>query len=153
MAPADTMKIADFLAQADVLTSLRGVDKGQLIGELARRGAAATGIDAASIANALQARERLGSTGLGKGFALPHARVAGLTRFFGAFVRLARAIDFQAIDDQPVDLVFLLLIPADAGSQHVAALAAISRRLRDAEVLKQIRKAADAAALYQLLAG
>jgi len=153
MSPSDTMKIADFLTQGDVVVGLRGADKGQLIGELARRGAAAIGIDAATIANALQARERLGSTGLGKGFALPHARVPGLTRFFGAFVRLARPIDFQAIDDQPVDLVFLLLIPADAGSQHVAALAAISRRLRDAEVLKQIRKAADAAALYQLLVG
>jgi PTS system nitrogen regulatory IIA component len=153
MAPADTMKIADFLTPGDVAVGLRGVDKGQVIGELARRGAAAIGIDMATIANALQARERLGSTGLGKGFALPHARVPGLTRFFGAFVRLARPIDFQAIDDQPVDLVFLLLIPADAGSQHVAALAAISRRLRDAEVLRQIRKAADAAALYQLLVG
>ncbi len=147
------MRIADLLKQDDVVVGVRASDKGQLIGELARRGAAATGIDAAAVGNALQARERLGSTGLGKGFALPHARVPGLTSFFGAFFRLARPIDFQAIDDQPVDLVCLLLIPNEAGNDHVAALAAISRRLREAEVLKQARKAADAAALYRLLIG
>ena len=77
------MKISDLLKQDDVVVGLRAADKGQLIGELARRGAAATGIDAAAVAGALQARERLGSTGLGKGFALPHARVPGLTGFFG----------------------------------------------------------------------
>jgi nitrogen PTS system EIIA component len=146
------MRIADLLKPEDVVVGLRASDKGQLLAELARRAAAAH-IDAATIAGALQARERLGSTGLGKGFALPHARIPGLTSFFGAFVRLARPIDFQAIDDQPVDLVFLLLIPNDAGNDHVAALAAISRRLRDAEVLRQARKTADAAALYQLLVG
>jgi len=145
------MKIADLLNAGDVAIGVRAADKAQLIGELARRGAAGTGIDAASIATALQARERLGSTGLGKGFALPHARVPGLTQFFGAFVRLARPIDFQAIDEQPVDLVFLLLIPADAGNDHVSALAVISRRLRDADVLRQARKAADVAALHRLL--
>lgn len=145
------MNIADFLSASDVAVGVRASDKRQLIADLARRAAGGTGVDAATIANALQAREALGSTGLGKGFALPHARVPGLTRFFGAFVRLARPIDFQSIDAAPVDLVFLLLIPPDAGSEHVAALAAISRRLRDAEVLALARKAADATALYQLL--
>ena len=145
------MNIAEFLAPADVIVGLRVNSKENLIRELARRAALATGIDAAIIANALQARELLGSTGLGKGFALPHARVPGLTRFFGAFVRLARPIDFQAIDDSPVDLVFLLLIPADAENEHVATLAAISRRLRNAEVLAGVRKADTAAALHQLL--
>jgi len=147
------MKIADFLAASDVAVGMRASDKRQLLAELARRASGATGIDSATIANVLQARELLGSTGLGKGFALPHARVPGLTRFFGAFARLARPIDFQAIDQAPVDLVFLLLIPADAGSEHVAALASISRRLRNAEVLSLARKAPDAAALYQLLTG
>ena len=150
---AASMKIADLIAAGDVAIGVRAADKAQLLAELARRSAAGAGIDAATVASALQARERLGSTGLGKGFALPHARVPGLTRFFGAFVRLARPIDFQAIDAQPVDLVFLLLIPNDAGNDHVAALAAISRRLRDAEVLRQARKAADAAELHQLLVG
>jgi len=147
------MNIADFLSASDVAVGVRAPDKGQLIADLARRASGSTGVDAAAIAQALQARERLGSTGLGKGFALPHARVPGLTRFFGAFFRLARPVDFQAIDEQPVDLVFLLLIPNEAGNDHVTALAAISRRLREAEVLKQARKAGDAGALYRLLAG
>jgi PTS system nitrogen regulatory IIA component len=146
------MKIADLLNPDDVVVGVRVSDKSQLIGELARRGSAATGIDAGAVSGALQARERLGSTGLGKGFALPHARVPGLMSFFGAFFRLARPVDFQAIDDQPVDLVFLLLIPMEPGSDHVAALAAISRRLRDTEVLKQVRTAPDAATVHRLLA-
>jgi PTS system nitrogen regulatory IIA component len=147
------MNIAEFLAAADVIVGLRVNSKENLIRELARRAAPATGIDATVIANALLARELLGSTGLGRGFALPHARVPGLARFFGAFVRLARPIDFQAIDDSPVDLVFLLLIPAGAENEHVATLAAISRRLRNAEVLAGVRKADTAAALHQLLIG
>jgi PTS system nitrogen regulatory IIA component len=146
------MKIANFLNLDNVVVGVRVSDKNQLIGELARRSAAATGIDAAAISSALQARERLGSTGLGKGFALPHARVPGLLSFFGAFFRLTRPIDFQAIDDQPVDLVFLLLIPMGAGNDHVAALAAISRCLRDTEVLKQVRSAPDAATVHRLFA-
>ena len=145
------MVIVDLLAPADVMVGLRANSKENLIRELARRAAAATGVDAAAIANALLSRERLGSTGLGKGFALPHARIAGLTRFFGAFARLARPIDYQAIDDAPVDLVFLLLIPAGAETEHVAALAAISRRLRNTEVLAGVRKAGDAASLHELL--
>ena len=148
---ASSMKIADLLNAGDVAIGVRATDKSQLLNDLARRGATGTGTDSGVLASALLARERLGSTGLGKGFALPHARVPGLTRFFGAFVRLVRPIDFQAIDEQPVDLVFLLLIPAEAGNDHVAALAAIARRLRDAEVLRQARKAADARALYQLV--
>jgi PTS system nitrogen regulatory IIA component len=147
------MGIAELLAPGEVVVGLRAANKDALIRELARRAAPATGVDAAIIATALLAREQLGSTGLGKGFALPHARVSGLPRFFGAFARLARPIDFQAIDDAPVDLVFLLLIPAGAETEHVAALAAISRRLRNAEVLTGVRKASSAAALHAVLAG
>ena len=147
------MVIVDLLAPADVMVGLRVGNKENLIRELARRAATATGADAAVIVNALLSREQLGSTGLGKGFALPHARVSGLARFFGAFARLARPIDYQAIDDLPVDLVFLLLIPAGAENGHVAALAAISRRLRNAEVLSGVRKADTAARLHALLAG
>jgi PTS system nitrogen regulatory IIA component len=145
------MNISEFLAPADVIVGLRASAKENVIRELARRAASATGVDSSVIANALQARESLGSTGLGRGFALPHARIPGLTRFFGTFARLARPIDFQAIDDGPVDLVFLLLIPAGAENEHVAALAAISRRLRNAEVLKGVRKADDPATLHALI--
>ena len=127
-------------------------DKPQLLAELARRSATATGIDVPAILTALQTREQLGSTGLGQGFALPHARIDGLTAFFGLFARLARPIDFQAIDGQPVDLVFLLLIPPNADTEHVAALAAIARPIRDRQFVRELRQAKDAAALHERLA-
>lgn len=145
------MKIDELLAPDNVIVGLRVADKAQLVQELAKRAAPQLGIPAPAIANPLLEREQLGSTGLGKGFALPHARVAGLDRCFGLFAKLARPIDFQAIDERPVDLVFLLLIPHDAESEHVAALAAISRRMRDAELLELVRKAQSTIALYQLI--
>jgi nitrogen PTS system EIIA component len=93
----------------------------------------------------------LGSTGLGNGFALPHARIDGLNRLFGMFTRLNRPIHFDSIDGKPVDLVFLLLIPAIAGSEHLGALAAISRQLRDQQFTAELRKASNATALCKLL--
>ncbi len=146
------MRIADLIAPAQVLAGLRVQDKPQLLAELARRSATATGIDVPAILTALQTREQLGSTGLGQGFALPHARIDGLTAFFGLFARLARPIDFQAIDGQPVDLVFLLLIPPNADTEHVAALAAIARPIRDRQFVRELRQAKDAAALHERLA-
>jgi len=146
------MRIAELIAPANVVAALRVQDKPQLLAELARRSAAATGIDAGAILTALQTREKLGSTGLGQGFALPHARIDGLTAFFGLFARLARPIDFEAIDGQPIDLVFLLLIPPDANSQHVAALAAIARPIRDRQFVRELRQAKGAAALHSYLA-
>ena len=107
--------------------------------------------DAQTIVTALQAREELGSTGLGNGFALPHARIEGIDRLFGMFTRLNRPIHFDSIDGNPVDLVFLLLIPPAAGSKHLAALASISRYLRDKEFAARLRKAPSAAALCSLL--
>ena len=148
-----SMNLAGLLAPEDVVLGLRAADKAQLLQDLARRTGPRLGIEVASIADAVLAREQLGSTGLGKGFALPHARVAGLDRRFGMFVRLARPIDFQAIDERPVDLVFLLLIPLDAESEHIAALAAISRRMRDNAMLERARKTEDAKALYRLIVG
>ncbi len=147
------MKIDELLAPDGVIVGLRVADKGQLVQELAKRAAPQLGIAAPAIATPLLEREQLGSTGLGKGFALPHARVAGLDRCFGLFARLARPVDFQAIDERPVDLVFLLLIPLDAEGAHVAALAAISRRMRDAALLDRVRKAGTADAVYLLIAG
>lgn len=146
------MRLAELLAPGGVLLDLRASDKKQVLQELARRAAPHAGIDAPVIAAALQSREQLGSTGLGKGFALPHARMRGLAGFIGLFVRLERAIDFQSIDAQPVDLAFLLLIPEQAGNGHVAALAAVSRKLRDPAVVRALRKTTSAAATYDLLA-
>lgn len=145
------MSIAALLAPQDVVVGLRAGDKRQLVQELARRAAPRLGLDAPAIADAVLEREQLGSTGLGKGFALPHARVAGLDRCFGMLVRLARPIAFQAIDERPVDVVFLLLIPPDAEGEHIAALAAISRRMRDTGVLDRLRRSEDAKTLYDTI--
>ena len=145
------MDISDFLQPDRVIAGLRVSDKAQLTAELSRRAAASLKVARQPVEAALIARERLGSTGLGRGFALPHARLGGLDRFFGLFTRLARPIDFEAIDDRPVDLVFLLLIPDNAGSEHVAALAAISRRMRDQDFVQRLRKAAGAGEMYAVL--
>jgi PTS system nitrogen regulatory IIA component len=147
------MDIADFITPDRVVLDLRVRDKAQLLQELAKRAeASGSGVPAADILAALRSREALGSTGLGKGFALPHARIDGLTRFVGLFARLARPIDYDAIDGAPVDLVFLLLMPPEAGNNNVAALAAVSRRFRDAGTLTRLRKAEAAEAFGALTA-
>ena len=144
--------IADFLSPERIFPSLRGGSKEKLLAELSRRAGPLAGLPSVTILQALQAREKLGSTGLGRGFALPHARIDGLVNMFGLFARLDAPIDFQAVDEKPVDLVFLLLIPAAAGNEHVTALAAISRRLRNPVVVANLRQTKAAAALYDLLA-
>ncbi len=145
------MQLADLLAPDCVVLGLRMRDKPHLLADLARLAAAhAPGVVPTAIEAALSTRERLGSTGLGAGFALPHARVDRLDRFLGVFVRLARPIDFEAIDAKPVDLLFVLLIPAGA-ADHVGALAAVSRRFRDAALAGRLRRAATAAEAYRML--
>jgi PTS system nitrogen regulatory IIA component len=146
------MKIGDMIGPNRVIVELRIVDKTQLLQELARRSAAALSLDQRVIFDALQARENLGSTGFGKGFALPHARLDILSEFFALFVRLARPIDFSSVDERPVDLVILLLTPANTNNQHIATLAALSRPLRDEAFVRRLRQAPDAAALHELLA-
>jgi PTS system nitrogen regulatory IIA component len=145
------MEIASFTAQNGVITQLRVATKAQALQELAKRAAAAVGLDEQAIHAALNERERLGSTGIGKRVALPHARVRGLDRIHGFFARLERPIEFDAIDEQPVDLVFLLLAPEGAGKDHLSALACISRLFRNPETCARLRKAEDAAALYAIL--
>jgi len=145
---------ADLLSPDRIVLDLRVRDKAQLLTELGRRAEAmGVGVPAARVADALRSREQLGSTGLGGGFALPHASIACLSARFGMFVRLARPLDFDAIDGQPVDLAFLLLTPVTPGSGHVAALAAVSRALRVRERLRRLRAAPDVhAALAALTA-
>jgi PTS system nitrogen regulatory IIA component len=147
------MAIGDLIGPAQVVVGLRVADKAQLLGELARRAAAALSLEQPALLRALQAREQLGSTGLGRGFALPHARLPGLPRIFALLARLWRPIDYEAVDDKPVDLVVLLLTPESAASQHLATLAALSRPFRDEAFVQQVRKAPDAAALHKVLAG
>lgn len=146
------MPIGDLIGPDRVVVGLRVADKTQLLQDLARRAGTALGLDRREIFDALQARENLGSTGLGKGFALPHARIETLREPFTMFARLARPIDFASIDERPVDLVILLLSPAN-GNQHLATLAALSRPLRNDDFVRRVRQTQDAAALHRLLAG
>ena len=146
------MELDELLSVDRIILDLRVRNKAELLRELSRRAKAlAVNVDAETIERALTGREQLGSTGLGKGFALPHARVAGLRGFVALCVRLARPIDFQAVDERPVDLVVVLLLPNDADNGHIQALAAISRRFRDETVLAGLRRAADADSAWAIL--
>jgi PTS system nitrogen regulatory IIA component len=135
------MTIANLLAPENVLLDLRAGDKRQLLCRLARHLASALEIDAETAAAALLRREELGSTGMGDGIALPHARLPGLARARGLFARLRPAMDFQAMDGRPVDLVFLLLLPDGERGPGLNALAHAARRLRDPEVVQALRRA------------
>lgn len=135
-----------------IVLGVRAKDKEQLLRDLAARASASTGIGAEIVHKALQDREALGSTGLGEGFALPHARIEGLPHPFGLFLRLSRSIAFDAIDDRPVDLVFLLLVP-EGNDKHLAVLAAICRRLREPGIAEGLREAPDTATVQALLRG
>jgi PTS system nitrogen regulatory IIA component len=146
------MEIVDFLTPERVVLDIKPRDKARLIGDAARLfGMLVPGLQAETVEQALMARERLGSTGLGGGFALPHARIEGLESHSGMFLRLARPIDFEAIDGKPVDLAFVLLQPSDSASAHVTALAAISRKFREGGLVAKLRKAETAGAAYGLL--
>jgi PTS system nitrogen regulatory IIA component len=147
------MDLAALLDKSRIVLGMRAKDKEQLLRHIAARAGAICGVDPQVIFSALQAREALGSTGLGEGFALPHARIEGLDHLLGMFVRLGRPIPYDAIDEQPVDLVFLLLVPATADAEHLAVLAAVCRRLRDPGVAKSLRRATDPAAVQALLCG
>jgi len=145
------MDIADFLTQDRIVLDVRQRDKTLLLTEAARLlTRAAPLLPRPVIERALLDREQLGSTGLGGGFALPHARIDGLSGWLGLLLRLARPLEFDAIDGKPVDLVFVLLIPGETTS-HVTALAAISRKFRDADVVTKLRKASNAALAFDLL--
>ena len=147
------MEVADLIAPAGVVVGLRAKDKRQVLEELAQRAGAAVGLASGALLAPLLAREALGSTGVGKGIAVPHARIPGLARLFGMIARLELPVDFAAIDDRPVDLVCLLLTPAAATADHLPALACISRRLRETVVADRLRVARDGATLYAALTG
>lgn len=145
------MEIADLLAPRSVIAQLRVSNKKQALQEIARRAAALTGVSERRIYDVLAERERLGSTGIGRGIAIPHGKLAELSRLYGLFARLDRPIPFEAIDDRPVDLVFALLAPAEAGAEHLRALARVSRLLRDSMICRKLRGTDNADALYALL--
>ena len=146
------MPLTDLVAPQAVVPALKVNSKKQAIQELAARAAGLTGQSERDILEILQQRERLGSTGIGNGIAIPHGKLPKLNKLFGLFARLERAVDFEALDSQPVDLVFLLLAPEAAGADHLKALARVARLLRDADVARKLRQSRDAEALYAVLA-
>ena len=134
-----------------MLPSLKANSKKQALQALADKAAAMTGCGEREIFETLVQREKLGSTGVGGGIAIPHGKLANLDRIFGLFARLAKPIDFEAPDEQPVDLIFLLLAPEGAGADHLKALARIARLFREPGVVGKLRACADKVALYSVL--
>jgi PTS system nitrogen regulatory IIA component len=146
------MPLADLVAPNAVMAALKVNGKKQALQELAARAAELTGQNERGIFEILLQREKLGSTGIGNGIAIPHGKLPKLNKLFGLFARLARPVDFEALDGQPVDLVFLLLAPEGAGADHLKALARVARLLRDPELARKLRDSRDAEAIYAVLA-
>jgi nitrogen PTS system EIIA component len=144
------MEIKDFLSPDDALVKIRAPDKTRLLQDLASRAASALNLDANLVSIEILKREALGSTGTGDGVAIPHARIPELKKPFGTLVRLKHAIDFDAIDGKPVDVIFLLLLPQSQGDP-LNALASVARKLRDPESVRRLRDAADDAELYRAI--
>jgi len=145
------MDLSDLVKPDAIVSSLKANSKKQVLQALAEKAAAMTGREEREIFDTLLQREKLGSTGVGGGIAIPHGKLPGLERIFGLFVRLPKPIDFEALDDQPVDLVFLLLAPEGAGADHLKALARIARLFREPGVAGKLRASSDKAALYSVL--
>ena len=145
------MDVPEFLAQRDVLIDIDVRDKATLLRRLAQQAAGELELKATEVEAALHEREKLGSTGTGGGIAIPHARLAKVTRPIGVFARTKKAIGFDAIDDKPVDLVFLLLLPESNEGRYLSALASVARRLRNVATQVKLRKAASQGALFAIL--
>jgi PTS system nitrogen regulatory IIA component len=145
------MPLTDLIARDAILPALKVTGKKQALQELAAKAAELTGQNERSIYEILLQRERLGSTGVGNGIAIPHGKLARLDHLFGLFGRLERPVEFEALDGQPVDLIFLLLAPESAGADHLKALARVARLLRDQEIANKLRDSRDADAIYAVL--
>jgi nitrogen PTS system EIIA component len=146
------MTLTDLVAPTAIIPALKVNGKKQALQELAARAAELTGENERAIFEILLQREKLGSTAVGNGVAIPHGKLPKLGRLFGLFARLERPIDFEALDSQPVDLIFLLLAPETAGADHLKALARVARLLRDTDITRKLRESNDADALYAVLA-
>ena len=143
--------LSDLLPPDAVIPTLKVNSKKQAIQELSARAAELTGLPEREIFETLLQRERLGSTGVGNGIAIPHGKLPKIGRLFGLFARLERPIDFDSLDSEPVDLIFLLLAPEAAGADHLKALARVARVLRDTQTAAKLRATRDAAGLHALL--
>jgi PTS system nitrogen regulatory IIA component len=145
------MEINDLISLEGIVANLRATSKKQALQDLARRAADVTGEPERAIFEVLIERERLGTTGVGNGIAIPHGKLPGLDKLYGLFARLDTPIDFDAIDEQPVDLICVLLAPETAGADHLKALARVSRLLRDRTVCEKLRGTDGAEAIHALL--
>lgn len=145
------MDLHDLVAPEGVIAHLKATSKKQALQELAAKAAKVTGLDERKIFETLLERERLGSTGVGHGIAIPHGKLASLDRLHGLFARLDHPIDFDSVDEKPVDLIFLLLAPESAGADHLKALARVSRLLRNQQMTDKLRATETNEALYALL--
>jgi PTS system nitrogen regulatory IIA component len=146
------MPLIDLVAPNAIIPALKVTNKKQALQELASKAAALTEQNERAIVEILMQREKLGSTGVGNGIAIPHGKLPKLGKLFGLFARLDRPIDFEALDGQQVDLIFLLLAPESAGADHLKALARVARLLRDPDIARKLRASRDAEALYAVLA-
>jgi PTS system nitrogen regulatory IIA component len=145
------MALADLLQQDAIIPALKANSKKQLLQELAAKASKLTGLPEREIFDVILQRERLGSTGVGNGIAIPHGKLTSVKSITGIFARLEAPVDFEALDDQPVDLVFLLLAPEGAGADHLKALSRIARVLRDQDLVAKLRATASATAIYAFL--
>lgn len=146
-----SMALAGLLQQSAIIPAMKANSKKQLLQELAAKAAKITGIPEREIFDVILQRERLGSTGVGNGIAIPHGKLRALTQIIGLFARLETPVDFEALDDQPVDLVFLLLAPEGAGADHLKALSRIARVLRDPAMVAKLRASDNESAIYACL--
>lgn len=146
------MLITDLLRPEAIMPALKAPSKKQALAEISERASEISGLEAREIFDSLVHRERLGSTGIGEGIAIPHGKSARLKRIFAVFARLERPIDFEALDGAPVDLIFLIMTPETSGADHLKALACAARMLRDPATVAMIRGTSDASALYSILA-
>lgn len=147
------MEITDLITPEHVILNLRATSKKQALQELSQRAAKVTGLPERAIFDVLLEREKLGTTGVGAGVAIPHGKLEELDRLCGVFAKLEKPINFEAIDERPVDLIFMLLAPKSAGTDHLKALARVSRLLRDEATCEKLRGSDTAEAIYALLIG
>ena len=145
------MDLSELLNENAILPALKVSSKKQAIQCISEKAAEITGLNEREIFETLLQRERLGSTGVGSGIAIPHGKLPSLDKIYGMMARLERPISFDAMDDQPVDIIFLLLAPEGAGADHLKALAKIARVLRDGDMVNKIRATSDPEALYSVL--
>lgn len=145
------MPLIELISADAIIPALKASGKKQVLQEMSEKAAKVSGLSSREIFEALLQRERLGSTGVGNGIAIPHGKLPRVGRIFGVFARIAKPVDWESLDSAPVDLVFLLIAPETAGADHLKALARIARAMRDQALTKKLRAGRDASALYAML--